>query len=120
MICFQRTRIAASAIVACLSTTACSDFTPGCGSDKAVDEVLRVIKNQAPTMQHIKIQQVHTLRTNFATGEVLCSAAVIKTDANANQERVSVGYNVYYDTQRRLAISVYGAPHQTLRTERGD
>ena len=111
MICFQRTRISASALAAFLSTTACSDFTPGCGSDKAVDEVLRVIKNQAPTMQHIKIEQVHTLRTNFATGEVLCSAAVIKTDANSNQERVSVGYNVYYDTQRRLAISVYGAPH---------
>ncbi|WP_141656112.1 hypothetical protein [Pseudidiomarina woesei] len=93
-----------------MSTAACADFTPGCGSDKAVDEVVRVIKNQAPTMQEIKIERVHTLRTNFATGEVLCSAAVIKTDSSAAKKRVSVGYNVYYDTNRRLAVSVYGAP----------
>lgn len=110
VIALKRARMMAGVFGACLSTMSCSDFTPGCGSDKAVEEVLRVIKSQAPTMNKIEIERVHTLRTNFATGEVLCSAAVIKTDSSAAQKRVSVGYNVYYDAHRRLAVSVYGAP----------
>lgn len=88
---------------------ACSDMSPGCGSDKAVDEVMRVVKSRTTHMHQIKVERVHTLRTNFATGEVLCSAAVLITDSSARQKRVSVGYNVYYDAQRKLAIDVYGA-----------
>lgn len=92
-----------------MSVAACSDLTPGCGSDKAVIEVLRVIKSHAPYGVDIDIERAHTLRTNFATGEVLCSAAVVKTDPDGSKRRISVGYNVYYDSQRRLAVSVYGA-----------
>lgn len=98
-------------LLSCLMQAACSDIRPGCGSDKVIDEVTTVLKNQAANIRDINIERVHTLRTNFATGEVLCSAAVVFTNDVAATSRTSVGYNVYYDTNWRLAVSVYGAAH---------
>lgn len=96
-------------VISCLIQAACSDMRPGCGSDKVIDEVTKVLKDQTVNIRNIDIERVHTLRTNFATGEVLCSAAVVITNNVAATARISVGYNVYYDAERRLAVSVYGA-----------
>src|SRR5690554_1584236 len=99
----------ASVLYVCCAS-GCTELTPACDASQAKKEVLRVIHETTPLAVDAHIERVHTLRTNFATGEVLCSAAVVATDANAEKLQLSVGYNVHFDKQRRVSVSVYGAP----------
>lgn len=97
--------------VLCLAcASGCTDLSPACEAPLAQKEILQMIREKAPYVSDAHIERVHTLRTNFATGEVLCSAAIVGTDAQAEQLRLSVGYNVHFDKRQQIAVTVYGVP----------
>lgn len=87
----------------------CSDIHPSCETGQARSALMQTLQAGAAANQAINIEHISTLRTNYVTGEVLCAATVVTTDLLANKEKSTVGFNVKYDAQDELHVSVYGA-----------
>ncbi|SFR38632.1 hypothetical protein SAMN04488070_0312 [Pseudidiomarina maritima] len=86
----------------------CSDLSPSCDAALAKREIRQFVMTQLPGHVEFKSMGITTLRTNFATGEVLCSAKVTLQDAYLNNEvSRAVGYTVKYDKQHQFKITVF-------------
>lgn len=92
----------------CCFLISCSELSPSCDAAQAKREVRQSIATQLPSHVEIKLVGINTLRTNFATGEVLCSAKLELNDAyNSSDTTRSVGYMVQYDKRHQLKVTVF-------------
>lgn len=86
----------------------CGDIHPACETSQARSALMQAVAARAVANKAIHIEHISTLRTNYVTGEVLCAATVVTTDIFANKEKSTIGFNVQYDGQNQLHVSVYG------------
>ncbi|RUO60990.1 hypothetical protein CWI76_01560 [Pseudidiomarina marina] len=92
----------------CFLFTSCSELSPSCDAAQAKREIRQLISEKLPSHVELTMVGVTTLRTNYATGEVLCSAKVEVHDAYTNTELSrTVGYMVQYDKKHQLKVTVF-------------
>lgn len=89
----------------CWLFTSCSELSPSCDAAQAKYAIRQSISAQVPSHVEFKLVGFTTLRTNYATGEVLCSAKLELRDAYTESNR-AIGYVVQYDKQHQLKVTV--------------
>lgn len=94
--------------VSCCFINSCSELSPACDAEQAKRKIQQSIAAQVPSHVEFKVVGVTTLRTNFATGEVLCSAKLALNDPYTNTDQTrAVGYMVQYDKRHQLKVTVF-------------